>query len=92
MTDRMSSSLPAASPPTEALRAALREAATRHGFRLVAPPARLCSDNAVMIAWAGAERFALGLTDTLDVAARPRWPLDELSAPKLGSGNKGTRA
>ena len=76
----------------EALRAALREAATRHGFRLVAPPARLCSDNAVMIAWAGAERFARGLTDTLDVAARPRWPLDELSAPKLGSGNKGTRA
>ncbi len=76
----------------EALRTALRKVAARHGFRLVVPPARLCSDNAVMIAWAGAEHLARGLTDTLDVAARPRWPLDELSAPKLGSGNKGMRA
>ncbi len=76
----------------QALRAALRETATRHGFRLVAPPPRLCSDNAVMIAWAGAERLARGLTDSLDVAARPRWPLDELAAPKLGSGAKGARA
>jgi len=60
----------------EAIRAALREAATGRGFRLVAPPARLCSDNGVMIAWAGAERLALGLTDPLTVPARPRWPLD----------------
>jgi N6-L-threonylcarbamoyladenine synthase len=45
-----------------------------------------------MIAWAGAERLALGLTDPLDVPARPRWPLDELAVPKLGSGAKGARA
>ena len=56
------------------------------------PPVRLCSDNGVMIAWAGAERFARGLTDPLDVAARPRWPLDELATPKLGAGAKGARA
>jgi N6-L-threonylcarbamoyladenine synthase len=60
----------------QAIRAALRAAATERGFRLVAPPARLCSDNGVMIAWAGAERLALGLTDPLTVPARPRWPLD----------------
>jgi N6-L-threonylcarbamoyladenine synthase len=32
-----------------------------------------------MIAWAGAERLALGLTDTLDVAPRARWPLSEVT-------------
>ncbi len=76
----------------QALRRALRDAAERHGFRLVVPPPRLCSDNGVMIAWAGAERLARGLIDPLDVAARPRWPLDELAAPKLGAGAKGARA
>jgi N6-L-threonylcarbamoyladenine synthase len=70
----------------EALRAALREAANDHGFRLVAPPAHLCADNGVMIAWAGAERLALGLTDPLTVPARPRWPLDG------AAGVRGARA
>ena len=76
----------------EAIRTALRAEATRHGFRLVAPPARLCADNAVMIAWAGAERLALGLTDPLTVAARPRWPLDSAAPALLGSGMKGAKA
>ncbi len=76
----------------QALRDALRTAAGRHGFRVIVPPPRLCSDNGVMIAWAGAERLARGLTDPLAVAARPRWPLDELAAPKLGAGTKGARA
>jgi N6-L-threonylcarbamoyladenine synthase len=75
-----------------AIAAALRKQASEVGFRLVVPPPRLCTDNAVMIAWAGAERMALGLTDGFDVPARPRWPLDELAAPKLGSGAKGARA
>ena len=47
---------------------------------LVVPPLELCTDNGAMIAWAGAERLALGLTDTLDVAPRARWPLDEVAA------------
>ncbi|MGC1695171.1 MAG: tRNA (adenosine(37)-N6)-threonylcarbamoyltransferase complex transferase subunit TsaD [Pseudolabrys sp.] len=47
---------------------------------LVAPPLELCTDNGAMIAWAGCERLALGLTDTLDVAPRARWPLDEIAA------------
>ncbi|MEX0852725.1 MAG: tRNA (adenosine(37)-N6)-threonylcarbamoyltransferase complex transferase subunit TsaD [Bauldia sp.] len=64
----------------EALRAALRAAATARGFRLVTPPARLCADNAVMIAWAGAERLALGLTDTLAAPAHARWPLEAPAA------------
>jgi N6-L-threonylcarbamoyladenine synthase len=76
----------------EAIRSALRAEATRHGFRLIAPPLRLCSDNAAMIAWAGAERLALGLTDPLEFAARPRWPLDAATASTLGGGAKGAKA
>ena len=58
-----------------AVRSALAEAAQAQGFTLVAPPVRLCTDNAVMVAWAGIERLRLGLTDALDFAPRPRWPL-----------------
>ncbi|MBN9021173.1 MAG: tRNA (adenosine(37)-N6)-threonylcarbamoyltransferase complex transferase subunit TsaD [Rhizobiales bacterium] len=75
-----------------AIRGRLEAAATRAGFRLVAPPPRLCTDNAVMIAWAGAERLALGLADGMGVAARPRWPLDEMAPAVLGSGQKGAKA
>jgi N6-L-threonylcarbamoyladenine synthase len=62
------------------IRQALRRAAADNGFTLVAPPLRLCTDNAVMVAWAGLERLRLGLTDPLDHAPRPRWPLEALSA------------
>jgi N6-L-threonylcarbamoyladenine synthase len=58
-----------------AIRAALAEVAAAHGFVLVAPPVRLCTDNAVMVAWTGIERLRLGLADGLDFAPRPRWPL-----------------
>ena len=58
-----------------AIRAALAEVAAAHGFVLVAPPVRLCTDNAVMVAWTGIERLRLGLVDGLDFAPRPRWPL-----------------
>ena len=58
-----------------AIRAALAEVAEAHGFVLVAPPVRLCTDNAVMVAWTGIERLRLGLVDELDFAPRPRWPL-----------------
>lgn len=61
------------------VRAALAKAATAEGFALVAPPVRLCTDNAVMVAWAGVERLRLGLTNGLDFASRPRWGLDELT-------------
>ena len=62
-------------------RSAARSIASRieHGTVLVAPPPELCTDNGAMIAWAGCERLALGLTDTLDVAPRARWPLDGAS-------------
>jgi N6-L-threonylcarbamoyladenine synthase len=62
------------------LRAALTELAAAHGLAFVAPPLRLCTDNGAMIAWAGLERLRLGLTDGLDFAPTPRWPLDPAAA------------
>jgi N6-L-threonylcarbamoyladenine synthase len=66
----------------QAIRKVLHRLAFEVGTVLVAPPLELCTDNGAMIAWAGCERLALGLTDTLDVAPRARWPLDEVAAGK----------
>ena len=72
----------------KAVRAALEGLAAGAGLRFVAPPMKLCTDNAAMIAWAGVERFARGESDSLDFAARPRWPLDPDAAPARGAGVK----
>jgi N6-L-threonylcarbamoyladenine synthase len=70
------------------VRTALENLAAEHGLRFVAPPLWLCTDNAAMIAWAGAERLAAGLTDPLDFPARPRWPLDPDAEKVRGAGVK----
>jgi N6-L-threonylcarbamoyladenine synthase len=78
-----------------AVRAALRNLADREGFTFYAPPLEYCTDNAAMIALAGAERLAAGMIDGLDVVARPRWPLDEDAArlsPTHLAGRKGAKA
>ena len=74
------------------LRAALETLTAREGFRFIAPPSALCTDNAAMIAWAGAERMALGADYVIDTPIRPRWPLDELSVSVYGFGRKGAKA
>ncbi len=72
------------------VRAALEDLAASHAMRFVAPPPALCTDNAAMIAWAGCERLAMTgfAPDPLDVAARPRWPLDPSADPVRGAGVK----
>ncbi|MEM8918506.1 MAG: tRNA (adenosine(37)-N6)-threonylcarbamoyltransferase complex transferase subunit TsaD [Pseudomonadota bacterium] len=70
------------------VRAMLESLAGQNGMTFTAPPLWLCTDNAAMIAWAGAERFAAGLTDPLDIAARPRWPLDPDAEKARGAGVK----
>jgi N6-L-threonylcarbamoyladenine synthase len=79
----------------KAVRTALTEAAAEHGFAFFAPALAYCTDNAAMIALAGAERLAAGLKDGLDAVARPRWPLDEaaaLASPTHLAGRKGAKA
>jgi N6-L-threonylcarbamoyladenine synthase len=72
----------------ETIRGSLEELAITRGLPFVAPPLWLCTDNGVMIAWAGAERFAQGLTDPLDTMARARWPLDPEAEKARGAGVK----
>ncbi|MDQ2861903.1 MAG: tRNA (adenosine(37)-N6)-threonylcarbamoyltransferase complex transferase subunit TsaD [Pseudomonadota bacterium] len=77
------------------VRGALESLAAAEGFSFDAPPLAYCTDNAAMIALAGAERLALGLTDDLDAVARPRWPLDEVAArlhPTHLAGRKGAKS
>lgn len=72
----------------QALKSSLQAVAKRHAFTLYAPPIALCTDNAAMIAWAGAERLACGFVDSLDAPVKPRWPLDPDAAPAQGAGVK----
>lgn len=74
------------------LRATLEALCHERGFRFIAPPMALCTDNAAMVAWAGAEHMARGATDGLDAVPRPRWPLDKVAAPLIGAGRRGAKA
>ncbi|MBL8544140.1 MAG: tRNA (adenosine(37)-N6)-threonylcarbamoyltransferase complex transferase subunit TsaD [Hyphomonadaceae bacterium] len=79
----------------QAIRAKLEALAGERGYDFIAPPLRWCTDNAAMIALAGAERMRLGFSDELSFPARPRWPLDEDAArlrPSHKPGRKGAKA
>ncbi len=74
------------------LRNALTGLCAEMGLSFSAPPLALCTDNAAMIAHAGAELFATGIEHDMTLAARPRWPLDQSAVPLVGSGKKGAKA
>ncbi len=75
-----------------AVRSALETVCQARGVGFFAPPTELCTDNGAMIAYAGLELFRAGHRDGMDLAARPRWPLDQTSPALLGSGKKGAKA
>lgn len=60
------------------IRGELEKITNKYGLAFCAPPIKFCTDNGVMIAWAGLERFQASLVNDLDFRPRPRWPLDEL--------------
>ena len=68
------------------LRGKLKELADKYDLEFAAPPIRFCTDNGVMVAWAGLERYRLGFTNSLDFKPRPRWPLDETAPKAAGAG------
>ncbi len=74
------------------IRAKLETVCREGDLRFVAPPLVLCTDNAAMIAYAGALRYLAGDTDDLGLSARPRWPLDRDGPALLGGGRKGAKA
>jgi N6-L-threonylcarbamoyladenine synthase len=74
----------------QAIRGALQAVAAQAQTTLIIPPPALCTDNGAMIAWAGAERLALGLSDGMDAAPRARWLLDADATAPAGFAN--TRA
>ena len=77
------------------VRSTLEATAAKNGFAFLAPPMAYCTDNAAMIALAGAERLQKGWVSDIDAVARPRWPLDEKSAladPAHRPGRKGAKA
>ncbi len=79
----------------KAIRGVLEGIAVERGYAFAAPPLRFCTDNAAMIALVGAERLKSGFSDPMDIAARPRWPLDEegaLMRPTHKAGRKGAKA
>jgi N6-L-threonylcarbamoyladenine synthase len=98
LVDRTQRALAACDAPTlvvaggvaanQQVRSALTDLAQQNRRAFSVPPGWLCTDNAAMIAWAGAERFAAGLTDPLDVPARARWPLDADADKVRGAGVK----
>ena len=71
---------------------ALEAMCAKEGADLFIPPLALCTDNAAMVAWTGAQRLALGLVDDPSVPARARWPLDDSAVPVLGAGRLGAKA
>ncbi|MEM8582129.1 MAG: tRNA (adenosine(37)-N6)-threonylcarbamoyltransferase complex transferase subunit TsaD, partial [Pseudomonadota bacterium] len=75
-----------------AVREGLSDLSSTLGVEFVAPPLAYCTDNAAMIAWAGAEAFLAGRVSDMTLAARPRWPLDQTAPALLGSGKKGAKA
>ncbi len=64
----------------------LAEIAKNFSLPFVSPPIELCTDNGAMIAWAGIEKFRLGLVDDLSFKPRPRWSLDELNVKVVNDG------
>ncbi len=76
----------------QALRSSLEKLCEQSEVRFCAPPLNLCTDNAAMIAFAGAIQFRMGNKSGLDFVARPRWPLDTSQPSMLGSGKKGPKA
>jgi len=60
------------------LRSQLEKALAKERAKVFYPAPIFCTDNGAMIAYAGAQRLAVGQVDTAATKVRPRWPMEEL--------------
>lgn len=73
------------------IRETLRALSERYNCEFIVPEAKLCTDNAAMVAWAGLEHFKAGHSSSLNFSIKARWPLDTIAEPLVGTGRKGAK-
>jgi len=60
------------------IRDILESIAQKNKLSLSVAPPKYCSDNGVMIAYAGEQNYIAGKKSNFSITPRPRWPLEEL--------------
>ena len=73
------------------IRDSLKELCKELNVRFSAPPLDLCTDNGLMIAYAGAQIYLGGKEDNMELSPRPRWPIDINAQKSLGFGKRGRK-
>ena len=73
------------------IRIALKDLSFSNKTDFFAPPLSLCTDNGLMIAYAGGIKYIFGEHDDLNLSPRTRWPLDIDNHLSIGSGKKGRK-
>ena len=73
------------------LRGRLEKVCADLGVEFSAPPMNLCTDNAVMVAYAGGLRLLADEQTPLSSHATPRWPLEDMTPPQQTLGTLGKR-
>lgn len=61
------------------IRSSLTAMAHKEKAQIFFPRFEFCTDNGAMIAFAGCQRLLAGQNEGLEISARPRWPIGELS-------------
>ena len=87
----MSFSLAGGVAANKTIRDSLKELCKKLNVRFSAPPIDLCTDNGLMIAYAGSQIFLSGSEDNMSLSPRPRWPIDMDNKKSHGFGKRGRK-
>ena len=89
--NKLSFSLAGGVAANKTIREALKALCEDLNVRFSAPPLDLCTDNGLMIAYAGAQIYLGGKADNMGLSPRPRWPIDIDNQKSLGFGKRGRK-
>jgi len=89
--EKMSFSLAGGVAANTNIRDSLKNLCKELNVRFSAPPLDLCTDNGLMIAYAGAQAYLEGKEDNMGLSPRPRWPIDIDNQKSLGFGKRGRK-